>query len=74
MSSKNNTFKVNSKKHDHAGLKTHIHFSKGDKHYVASNNGHEKIIFNADENGNVTSWHGVYEGWTFEAIKYLFER
>ena len=62
---------VTSKKHD--GIGTKIHFSKGDNHYVASDNGIERLIFEADKNGNIIDWSGVYDRWTNDVIDHLFE-
>ena len=64
---------VNVKSEEDDDVIRKIHFSKGDKHYVASDNGNRKLIFEADKNGKVTNWSTVNDRWIHEAIKYLFE-
>ena len=62
---------VKSKKETHLGES--IHFSIGENHYVASDNGTETVIFKANEKGEVIDWSGIYDAWTFNVIKNLFE-
>ena len=50
-----------------------VHFSRGESHYIASNNGREILIFPADELGEITSWNEVTDLWTVEVSSYLFD-
>jgi len=51
----------------------HVHFSKGENHYVASNNGSEILIFPANKNGEIIKHSEVTDPWTIEASNYLFD-
>ncbi len=60
-----------SQKKVHTG--THVHFTRGGKHYVASwNDKGELVVFEASRDGEISNYYGVYDMWT-NAVQHLFD-